>query len=206
MWTTGRCRRCSAIGFIQPVPARSFLGLSRVCLNWHVGLKCKPTHGFIPWMSPFACSNLELLWLKSGANKRAPFGRNRKRGRGWPLFRLSPVGLEELLTVWTQTSTWGETFLQAELLPGGAQQTQTPWSCPFPRGPPSPFVQRKAGTPGWKQSCRKWGAGAFYSFPKSTAVLLHVLTYDTLARTVPFTTRGGRTWLQRRKWLMLKIE
>lgn len=148
-----------------------------------------------PLNVPLACSNLELLWLKSGANKRAPFGRNRKRGRGWPLFRLSPVGLEELLTVWTQTSTWGETFLQAELLPGGAQQTQTPWSCPFPRGPPSPFVQRKAGTPGWKQSCRKWGAGAFYSFPKSTAVLLHVLTYDTLARTVPFTTRGGRTWL-----------
>lgn len=68
-----------------------------VCLNRHAGLKCKLTHGFIPWMSPsayiFACSNLKLLWLKSGVNKLALLGRNLKLRRGGPLFRLVPIGL-----------------------------------------------------------------------------------------------------------------
>lgn len=55
----------------------------------------------------FAHSDLKLLWSKSGLNKQALLWGNLKLRRGWLLLRLAPGGLEEPLTVWTQTSDWG---------------------------------------------------------------------------------------------------
>lgn len=128
-------------------------GAPRVCLSCHVGLKCTLPHGFIPSMSPtaysFACSDLELLWLKSGVNKQALWGRNLKLRRGWPLFRLCPTGLEELSAVWTQTSLEAVPAARAALwgapLPGGTRWTQTHWSCPFPGALTAPFHRGKVG-------------------------------------------------------------
>lgn len=145
MWTTGRCRRCSAIGFIQPVPARSFLGLSRVCLNWHVGLKCKPTHGFIPWMSP-------LL-----AQTSSYFGLSLERTNGLPSEETASA--EEVdpysgSLLWGWRSSWlYEPKLQLEVRrscrqscsPEAPSRHKHPGPAPSPGALPAPLYRGKRG-------------------------------------------------------------
>lgn len=115
---------------------------------------------------------LAQTWSCSGSSEQTASLRRKPQAQKSLFFNQALSELEELLTVWTQTSTLVWMFLHPELSsrelpPLQHPQTQTCWSCPSPGALTAAFSEEKSLQ---KTILQKIAVRAFDSFPKATVV------------------------------------
>lgn len=121
---------------------------------------------------------LAQTWSCSGSSEQTASLRRKPQAQKSLFFNQALSELEELLTVWTQTSTLVWMFLHPELSsrelpPLQHPQTQTCWSCPSPGALTAAFSEEKSLQ---KTILQKIGCNCLWQFPQSHCVPLQLLS------------------------------